>query len=422
MKFLKGYVFLSLFALLLTPKVYAGEITVLMDKLVQKGVLTPLEAQIIADETTAQVSKEIAAGKAYSVPAWVQKIKFKGDLRVRYQHENKYNSAGEEYTRDRGRYRFRLGATAKVSSGVQVGFGLATGGNDQRSTNETMDNTFSTADIRIDYAYFKWKLFGGDLYGGKFKRKPILWQATDLMWDGDVNPEGFAYSINKGIGSKLNFFANTGAFLLDEEKKNSADDTENDPIMTFVQPGIKLKLTDKVSLKAALALYRMDGVKGNLFHDDDGESAETNTLEDGGLKYEYNVINPSLQLDIKKPFGNSLPIKYLAFFGEYVNNPDPDDNNTGYALGFKFGDKKVKKPGNWQVKYIYRKLEKDAWLDTLPDSDAYGGKTGVKGHEVALTYAIKKNLLFGLDYYKMEMIEGKAKENKVIQADIMLKF
>lgn len=416
MKLIQRIVIMGFMVAIAMPQAMASEISVLMDKLVQKGVFSPLEAQIVADETAAEVSKEIAAGKAYSIPAWVQKIKLKGDLRVRYQHEN---TDGKDYSRDRGRYRFRLGADAKVTKGVELGFGFATGGTDPRSTNETMDNGFETADIRIDYAYFKWKLLGGDLYGGKFKRKPILWQATDLMWDGDLNPEGLAYNFKSDISSRLNIFANAGAFIMDERKTNEIGDTENDPIMTFVQPGIKLKLNDKMSLKTALSLYKISGVQGTALD----HSAGTNSLDSqDDLLYDYNVYNPSFQLDIIKPFGGDFLIKYLAMFGEYVENPDPTEDNSAYAVGIKFGDKKIKKPGNWQAKYIYRKLEKDAWLDSLPDSDAYSGKTGVKGHEFAVSYAIKKNLTFGLDYYKMKMIEGQAKENEIIQVDIKFKF
>ena len=60
---------------------------VLLEKLVDKGILTPTEASIIKDETKQQVSKELVEQRSYALPEWVQKIKIKGDLRVRYQNE-----------------------------------------------------------------------------------------------------------------------------------------------------------------------------------------------------------------------------------------------------------------------------------------------------------------------------------------------
>ena len=44
----------------------------------------------------------------------------------------------------------------------------------------------------MDYAYLQYTKGGLEAIGGKFKRQRYLYQTTDLMWDGDVNPEGFA--------------------------------------------------------------------------------------------------------------------------------------------------------------------------------------------------------------------------------------
>jgi len=49
--------------------------------------------------------------------------------------------------------------------------------------------------------------------------------------------------------------------------------------------------------------------------------------------------------------------------------------------------------------YIDRHLKKDAWIDIFPDSDAYSGHTDVKGHELAFTYGVGKNVTLGIDYY-----------------------
>ena len=46
----------------------AGEMDVLVNKLVEKGVLSPSEAQIITDDTKVQVAKELAHGESLSVP------------------------------------------------------------------------------------------------------------------------------------------------------------------------------------------------------------------------------------------------------------------------------------------------------------------------------------------------------------------
>ena len=73
---------LALIGVYQTP-VLAGEVDVLLETLVEKGILTAMEASIIKDETKQRVTKEIEEGKSYSVPTWVQKTLGKGDFRLR---------------------------------------------------------------------------------------------------------------------------------------------------------------------------------------------------------------------------------------------------------------------------------------------------------------------------------------------------
>jgi hypothetical protein len=83
---------------------------------------------------------------------------------------------------------------------------------------------------------------------------------------------------------------------------------------------------------------------------------------------------------------------------------------------------RVKAKGQWQARYLYRHLERDAWLDTFPDSDVYGGGTNAAGHEVILEVALAKNLFLGLDYYSNERIEGDKLPQRVMQVDVRVEF
>jgi hypothetical protein len=92
-------------------------------------------------------------------------------------------------------------------------------------------------------------------------------------------------------------------------------------------------------------------------------------------------------------------------------------------VGFILGDEKVSEFGNWQFTYNYRNLEKDAWVDWLPDSDFYEGDTGVKGSEFEFTFGLSKNVTFGIDYYSNQPIDNPDKENmSLIQTDLVVKF
>src|SRR6266446_9988512 len=81
----------------------------LIDKLVEKGILTVKEANDLREET------EKGFNAAYSVksgmPDWVTAMKFSGDFRGRFEENTADNSA---YTA-RNRYRFRVRFGAYVS-------------------------------------------------------------------------------------------------------------------------------------------------------------------------------------------------------------------------------------------------------------------------------------------------------------------
>jgi hypothetical protein len=99
-----------------------------------------------------------------------------------------------------------------------------------------------------------------------------------------------------------------------------------------------------------------------------------------------------------KPLGVDF-IHYAGLLGEYIYNPDPPTNNQGFLAGFKIGDKSVSERNTWSIAYMYKYLERDAWLDIFPDDDFYKGMTNAKGHIVKMQYAVLKNVIVGISNY-----------------------
>jgi hypothetical protein len=95
---------------------------------------------------------------------------------------------------------------------------------------------------------------------------------------------------------------------------------------------------------------------------------------------------------------------------------------VGWIAGFKLGQRKVEAAGQWQFRYSLRRLEADSWLDVYPDSDFYGGSTGVKGSELLLTLGLAKNMNLEADYYASSRIADVSKKEHLVQADLNLKF
>jgi hypothetical protein len=407
---LSGFIALTV----LSQASYAGEIDILLQKLVEKGVLTPGEAQQIRTETKEQVKAEIAEGKYSSLPQWVQNTKLKGDFRMRYQREKKKSDSDQK---DRPRIRLRVGMESKVNDQTKVYFGLASGSSsDPRSTNQNFADSFAKKNIYIDYAYVSYApAVWAVLQAGRMANP--IWRPSDLLWDSDINPEGGSVALTKTLNPKLDLFINTAYFHIDEDESTSAD-----PNMVVAQPGLKWAITDAVNLTSAFSYYWFNSVKNQDLDSEKNTNSQVGGVADGLLLYDYDSWVVSSELGIKEPKLISAWVPYLAIFGDYVNNTDPSDANTGWLAGLKFGSEKVSNWGDWQFKYQYRKLEKDAWPDVFPDSDAYGGSTNIKGHEAILTYGLNKNTSLDLDYYSTDVITGTKDKEYVFQSDLNFKF
>ena len=396
---------------------YAGEIDILLQKLVDKGVLTPGEAQQIGTETKEQVKSEIAAGKYSSLPAWVQNTKLKGDFRLRFQnlHEKNTNDISKNTTI--GRIRMRLGLENKVNDKIKVGIGIATGSGDPRSTNITLGGSQAKKTIILDYAYGKYDpLSWLSFTGGKMLLNDVLWEPTDLIWDTDITPEGAAIGINKTLSPKTSVFLTAAPLVIVDDTS-----TTSGAMAYLVQPGINYAINDNLSLKGAVT-YEYFETKDTAAS---SYSKGQNTKNGTSYEYNYSNLNPALEFSIREPFkALGLNIENLKFFGEYVNNLQVSDKNNGFSTGFQFGNAKIEKWGDWQFRYIYATLEKDAVLDILPDSDRYSGKTGIRSHEGILTFGLGKNTNLGIDVYRSWNIVGtsaKAPET-LLQVDWNMKF
>ena len=401
---------------------WAGEVDVLINKLVEKGILSGQEATQLLLKTQNEkerekaVVKEIAKEAAQKetknsmveIPKWVEKINLKGDLRFRYQNEDKDDDGAP--SRDRWRVRARLGAVVDVTEHWEAGFGLATGGDDPRSTNETLDDTFESPDVRLDYAYLKYSPFKSvALFGGKFKNP--LWKTKDLLWDGDIRTDGIAAKLNFKTGPAEIFFT-PAYFILDEYKAD-----RDDPYMLAFQGGTKLEFMDNMYFKVAATYYYFGSVRGNDFSE---HGSGTNSVDSSGnLTQDYD----SIAFDAEYGINLGGPVPCIALFGQYVSS-DADEDETGYLAGLKFGHKKVKKFGQWQVKYNYRDIERDAWPDFLPDSDFYGGATDAKGNEIELVFGLAKYVTLGVDYYfNVEPLNDNTdREQDLLQADLVVKW
>jgi len=395
----------------------------LLELLVKEKVLTQEKATEFRADLAVKKQEEKQPAQA---PDWVQNIKLKGDFRTRYEWDKNKGQADNS----RARIRARVGVEAKVNKKLKVGVGIATGKtSDPRSRDITLGNSSSTntpgsgKDIILDYAYgqytpVSWLV----LTAGKFQN--ILWQPIDLFWDNDLTPEGLGINLTHRVNSKLEVFVNNLFFILKNDSR-----TDKRPFLEAFQPGVNYSLSNKINLKSAFTYNIFKSVKGaQKFSDSKSGTApyasSGNTLVGGIYKYNYNSIQPSVELSIKEPFNGLLP--YAAIFGEYSYNISNVDNGAGgFDLGLKFGSEKVSDWKQWQAKIFYSKLGRNSRLDILTDNNRYGGNTNSKAYEAILEYGLGKNTSLVFDYYYAQSLSktsARYSPEQLFQADWNLKF
>ncbi len=398
----------------------------LIEKLVEKGILNrnegiKLKSEIAEDE---KIVRE--EGLKQGLPSWVRDIKLKGDLRLRYQNQHEKNNNDIQKDVNIGRVRMRLGIESKINDKLIAGIGIATGSGDPRSTNLSFGDYNSKKQIVLDYAYAKYMpLPWLNVVGGKMLPGDVFWEPTDLIWDTDITPEGAVIGLNKVLNPKATVFMNSG-FLVAQTDSTSTSGAS----AFFIQPGASYKFNDSFSLKGALSYFSFD-VKDQVpssYDKGSNTKYQSTSATTGNYAYNYALLNPALEFSVKEPFkAIGLNIESLKFFGEYVNNLDVSKKNTGFSAGFQFGNEKITKWGDWQFRYLYAMLGKDAVLDILPDSDRYSGKTGIRSHEGIFNFGLGKNTFLGFDVYRSWGINGintggRAQPETLAQVDFNLKF
>ncbi len=391
----------------------------LIEKLVDKGYLSEIEATILKDKTKRYVAEHMVEGRLISLPQWVQRIELKGDIRLRTQYEKR---KGIDDSRQRGRLRARIGLISRINKHITGGIGITTGSGDSRSGNVTFTDSFDKADIRLDYGFLEYKPFPWvKVVGGKWKADDYIWKPTTLLWDSDINPEGGALHLEKNIGRKVTVFGNAGGLAIDELSASTED-----PMLIYGQGGVGVEIND-FDAKVAGTFYEFRHLKGKRL-DDTACSNSGLTLFGtnctGSLSHNFRVSGGSVELGYRKMIHEEF--KRIAIFGDWFRNDDaPDKINKAWSVGLKFGNQKVKYLGDWQFTGQYSHLEQDAFPDIFPNSNRYEGQTGIKGYDGKLTIGLAPNVTANLSYYHAKKINSDSSlefPERIYQGDIQVKF
>ncbi|WP_052263351.1 putative porin [Geobacter pickeringii] len=367
---------------------------------------------------------------------WWKNVKLTGDLRVRYEGDffDKNNAQIEKLdsnqqpfspgqlmntTNDRQRFRIRarLGVIAKVNDDVQAEVSLATGNTtDPVSTNQTLGDSLNKKTITLDKAYLKWSAAkSADVWFGRF---PNPFFSTDLVWDPDINFDGFAVTYQPKLSDSFSLFFNGGAFPIQEVELS-----QHDKWLLGGQAGVRYIQYQNFIAKAAVAYYTFENIQGKmnssnpantdndytapLFMQKGNTIFNINSLNGRTAKYAYASKFKELNVNGSFDLGIWHPL-HLVVYGDYVKNlgydakevstlldpadPVRDAQTTGYQIGLSVGHSDTTDFGTWKIFGSYKYLERDAVVDAFTDSDFNLGGTNAKGWIVGGSFGLAKNV------------------------------
>ncbi|MBF0543994.1 MAG: putative porin [Candidatus Riflebacteria bacterium] len=363
--------------------------------------------------------------------SWTNNIKIAGDYRARFDEIYYRNCYPDRMDYGRWRVRIRLGFDAKINEDADFKLRFATSedrnigmqGNPV-STNLTLTNVASKKPVFIDVGqldYHPSSIKGLHIYSGKIDLPFFTPGKSDLVWDHDITLEGATAKLDSKSG-KFDISTALGAFMFMDRPES------NDSSMLGGQVSFKYNLPKANHyITFGGAYYNFDHTKGQQVFDWQGLNlnyGNTKTAQNSYL-YAYKELEYGLEAGWTVGTGtNSLPI---SVFGNTVKNVAADvPNNKGWLAGFSVG--KLSKPGSLFFRYDYRKLEKDAVLGAITDSDSFGGGTNGKGHRFSIERQLMKNMLVKVIYFADKInIADDDKTNKNatfnrIQMEVQTKF
>ncbi|MDZ4199229.1 MAG: putative porin [Kiritimatiellia bacterium] len=351
-------------------------------------------------------------GVAQEKKSWTDNLSLSGDTRFRFQNTEEEGKEG----RERWRFRGRLSLKATVSEEVTAGIRVVTNTGDPVSDNQTMSGAFDDKDARFDRAFFTWTPVSDlSLTFGKMAQPWI--SVSDLIFAGDVNPEGLAlgYRIK---GDKATLALNGGAFVVEE--RSSAAETS----LYSGQASARINTGGKNYLLVGASIYAYNHVEGfgllyNPANSFGNSTRKTTQVVDGKevetLLYanEYTLVEAFAEAG----FDVGLP---LTVGVQYVVNTEADSDDTGYLGQITLG--RARDAGTWAFGYQYRYLEKDAILGVFGESTDFGSGSNVKGHIPFVQYAITKNFDVKAQYAFGQKGVDNGKDIETFKIDLSAKF
>ena len=317
-------------------------------------------------------------------------LNLSGDFRLRFEMTTKQQPTSSPSVlnpRYREVVRFRLGMNKQINDYVKFGSRLATGSPDDPNTADvTLGDFVNDLTVSLDKLYMEVLYKNLFLTGGKFGN-PFL--RTDLVWDGDVNPQGASGSTTVP-GSKQIMPKFTGIYyVVDEQTINP------DSYMWGGQARLSVRPNPNWNLTVAGGYY--DYTIKSLTDADAGDT-RSNYLTfdaDSNLIYlsDFNLIDVIAIIEYPG-MSERFPLKIVADFVK--NNGAKVDQDQAFAVDFFLG--KASKKNDYRFRYGYAKCETDAVLAAF-SHDNTTIATNYEQHTITIDFVPLEKTTLNLTYY-----------------------
>lgn len=315
-------------------------------------------------------------------------LKVTGDFRLRSQGDY------ADGIRDRhsGQVRGRLGATYRINDRITVGARLATGDpDDPNSTDVQLSNFADDLQVSLDQAFLQLDLGDLKLYGGKL---PQPFTRTELVWDGDVNPQGVSAVYKKALGGDSVLRA-SGLFFIVDENAVAADST-----MLGAQLGYDVAASPRLKFEISAAYY--DYQLGSVIGADNGDFRSNARRPDGSYRSDFDLGD----VIVGATWTGANPRWPVRLVGDYVHNfGAASSQDTGFGLDVSVG--RTSQANDWRLTYGYAVAQTDAVLAAF-SQDNLALATSYRLHALTLDYVpLPKTLISAIWYhYRPDEVGG----------------
>lgn len=416
----------------------------------------------IKDEVRTELAEQAARegwAPPGSVPDWVRRIRWEGDIRPRYQADlfQEDNAAyinvqetnrtrtltllNTTEDRHRLRVRARLGMDIEGDAGFGGGIRLSTGGIDGPvSANQTLGTYGNRFVASFDRAFVRYT--ASPAFSAAVGRVGNPWFGTDMVWANDLSFDGILVQWRPQLGQATRGFVTAAAMPVQEVELTSADKW-----LYGLQGGFDVGGGSAWSGRLGLGYYDYSNLvgrpnepgssandwsapvfaqKGNTYFNISSDPARPLLA----LASDYRLVNLTGNLDLQA-FGQ----KRLVLTVDWVRNlgfdrsavsarvgQDVAPKVDGYQLRALVGDASALEPGRWQAFLTYRHLERDAVPDAFTDGDLRGGGTDVKGYTLGGSYGVARNASLNLRWLSGDSISGPPLSLDTLQLDLFMRF